>query len=219
MDSAMLRDLGVSVALAQRLVEHGWMMRLSPGAYLLTGDAPTRDGTIAFLRRRIRGLHVGGKAALAWHGVFHNIAFRERIVLWGCNAYKFPPWVGETIVFSYQTTRLFDSGLPYDFQIKPMPYRSQEVLVSVPERALLELASEIGKGQSIEEAENLVITLRNIRPPILHALLSHCNYLKVLRTVRHLGAVAGYSWADGLPALIDQLIDERHSTGRGMDRN
>ncbi|WP_167368843.1 type IV toxin-antitoxin system AbiEi family antitoxin domain-containing protein [Paraburkholderia tuberum] len=39
------------------------------------------------------------------------------------------------------------------------------LLISVPERALIELARHIGKGQSLEEAINLMPSLRNIRSP------------------------------------------------------
>ncbi|WP_187638692.1 MULTISPECIES: type IV toxin-antitoxin system AbiEi family antitoxin domain-containing protein [Paraburkholderia] len=39
------------------------------------------------------------------------------------------------------------------------------MLISVPERALIELARHIGKGQSLEEAINLMPSLRNIRSP------------------------------------------------------
>lgn len=212
MDARMLQELGISIPLANHLVAEGWLTRLSAGAYLLMGDAPTRDGTLAFLTRRIRGLHVGGKTALAWAGVFHNIAYRERIVLWGRSPYTFPAWVGESILYSYQTTRLFKNEMPYGFQIRPKPNGSPLVLVSSAERALLELASEIGRGQSYEEAENLVISLRNLRVTVLQELLSQCTRIKVLRLVCRLGQTTGYAWANELPDLVEKLISTRQLT-------
>lgn len=92
-DSGMLRDMGVSAALAAHMVKSGWLQRLSQGIYLLTGDTPSRDGSIVYLGRRIPGLHVGCKAALSWQRVRHNIAFREKVVLWGQTSYRIPPWV------------------------------------------------------------------------------------------------------------------------------
>lgn len=194
LDSVLLRELGVSVHLASHLVKEGWMYRLSSGAYLLTGDKPTRDGTIAFLGRRIKGLHVGGKTALAWYGVRHNIPFREKVVLWGKTKYKFPPWVEEVMLFSYQTTSIFNKDFPYGSWIKPMPYGNPNVLVSCPERALLELASEVGKGQSMEEVRNLAVMLRNLRPAVLVELMDYCSRVKVVKLVCKLGGEAGYSW-------------------------
>jgi hypothetical protein len=74
---------GVSPQLASYLTKSGWLQHLSRGAYLLVGDQPSRDGCLNFLARRTPGFHVGGKTALAWRGVTHNLPVRERLELWG----------------------------------------------------------------------------------------------------------------------------------------
>ena len=204
-DSRQLRQMGISAALAAHMVRSGWLQRLSQGVYLLTGDTPTRDGSIAYLTRRIAGLHVGGKTALAWQGVRHNIAFREKVVLWGEKPCRIPSWVGQHLSYSFQTTALFDDDIPYDNGIKPLPAGDPEVKVSVPERAILELASDIGKGQSLEEASNLMVGLRNLRPDVLDEFLSHCHRVKVVRLVRDLGLAADFSWARGIQKHVDRL--------------
>lgn len=204
-DSNMLRHMGISTALAAYMVKSGWLQRLSQGVYLLTGDTPTRDGSIAYLTRRIAGLHVGGKTALAWQGVRHNIAFREKVVLWGQKPYRIPSWVDHHLIYSFQTTSLFDNGLPYNKGLRPLPAGDPEVNVSVPERAILELASDIGKGQSLEEASNLMVSLRNLRADVLDEFLSHCHRVKVVRLVRDLGREADFAWARGLQKHVDRL--------------
>lgn len=205
MDTKQLVELGVSMAMASYLVKQGWMYRLSPGSYMLVGDKPTRDGVIAFLSRKIQGLHVGGKTALAWRGVRHNIAFRERVQLWGRTPYKFPEWVSGVMLYSYQTTRLFDEGLAYESWLTPLPIGHPGVLVSSVERGLLELVSDVGKGQSLEEANNLAVSLRTLRIPVLDALLSHCPRVKVVRLVRDLGLAAGYEWGRDLQKHVDRI--------------
>nr|WP_279608135.1 AbiEi antitoxin N-terminal domain-containing protein [Burkholderia pyrrocinia] len=55
-DSDMLGDMGVSAALAH-MVKSGWLQRLSQGVYLLTGDTPSRDGTITVIIRSICKVH------------------------------------------------------------------------------------------------------------------------------------------------------------------
>jgi hypothetical protein len=187
------------------MVKSGWLQRLSQGVYLLTGDTPTRDGSIAYLSRRITGLHVGGKTALSWQGVRHNIAFRERVVLWGQNPYRIPSWVDQHLSYSFQTTTLFDDDLPYEKGLKPLPAGNPEVMVSVPERAILELASDIGKGQSLEEARNLMVGLRNLRADVLDEFLRHCHRVKVVRLVRDLGVEADFSWARKIQKHVDRL--------------
>ncbi|MGF6818925.1 hypothetical protein OKW33_005819 [Paraburkholderia atlantica] len=218
LDSEMLRDMSVSAALAHDLVKAGWLQRLSRGAYLVTGDVPTRDGTIAFLSRRVPGMHVAGKTALSWQGVRHNIAFRERVVLWGQKPYAFPDWIGEHLLYSYQTTTLFDEEFRYEEGLKPLPAGDPAVLVSIPERALLELASDVGKGQTMEEATNLMVGLRNIRPHVLDNFLNHCTRVKVAVLVRDFGADAGFSWARDLQRHIDRLSQGKrwtHKTKNG----
>jgi hypothetical protein len=204
-DSAVLRQMGISSALASYMAKSGWLQRLSRGVYLLTGDSPSRDGTIAYLSRCIPGLHVGGKTALSWQGVRHNVAFREKVVLWGQKAHRIPAWVKNSMIHSYQTTDLFERDLPYETGLKSLPFGSPEVLVSVPERAVLELASDIGKGQSIEEARNLVVGLRNLRSDVLDEFLRHCRRVKVVRLVRDLGREADFPWAQGLQKHVDRL--------------
>jgi hypothetical protein len=116
-----------------------------------------------------------------------------------------PSWVEEYMLFSYQTTQLFGEKFPWDAGLKPLPNRHPDVLVSVPERALLELASDIGKGQSMEEAINLMATLRNIRPSVLDEFLRHCKRVKVVKLVRDLGLASGYSWGQDLQKHVDRL--------------
>ncbi|WP_425952995.1 type IV toxin-antitoxin system AbiEi family antitoxin domain-containing protein [Ralstonia pseudosolanacearum] len=205
LDHEMLRDIGVSPRITSYMVDAGWLQRLSYGAYLLTGDSPSRDGIIAFLSRRIPGLHVGGKTALDWHGGRQTYAGSQRVVLWGLKPYSFPDWVDAHIGFSYQTTRLFGEPILSEKGLKPLPGGNPHVLVSVPERALLELASDIGKGQSMDEAAKLTAMLDSIRPNVLDDLMSQCTRVKVVKLVRDLGHKSGFAWGTDLQKHVDRL--------------
>lgn len=208
-DPEMLRNLGISPAQTHYLVTAGWLQRLSKGAYLLTGDLPTTEGILVYLSRHTPGLHVGGKTALDWQGVRHNIAFRPRITLWGVQAYRFPSWVKQHMPHTYQTTRLFDEPFSLSDCLKPLPLKNSAVLVSIPELALIELVSDIGKrgekGQSLEEALHLADSLRNLRADRLRGLLRRCTRVKVVRLVRDLGESSGHEWGRDLRAIADQL--------------
>lgn len=89
--------------------------------------------------------------------------------------------------------------------LRPLPNGNRNVLVSVPERALLELASDVGKTQSLAEAANLVIGLHNIRPAVLEKLMSHCTRVKIVRLVRDLGTEAGMQWAQSMQQHVERL--------------
>jgi len=219
LDPAMLRGFGVSPAQTSYLVNAGWLQQLSKGAYLLRGDIPTTEGIVTYLGRRIPGLHVGGKTALDWQGVRHNITFRPRITLWGQRAHRFPPWLEKHMPCTYQTTWLFDEQFSLTEFLKPLPFKSPHVLVSVPELALLELASDVGKsgkkGQSLEEARHMADTLRNLRTDALIQLLQHCRRVKVIKLVRDLGNSSGYPWGYGLQKFVDRLSPARRWSSRG----
>lgn len=221
LDPALLRHLGISAAQTHYLVTAGWLLRLSKGAYLLRGDAPTTEGILTYLGRRDAGLHVGGKTALDWQGVRHNIAFRQRIVLWGKHAHRFSPWIEEHMPHTYQTTQLFDEQFSLSKSLSPLPSKSPSVLVSIPELALLELASDIGKrgnkGQSLEEALHVADSLRNLRADRLAELLQRCTRVKVVKLVRDLGESSGYEWGRDLRSFVDRLSPGKRWSSRSPD--
>lgn len=97
-EPASTRDLeerGISAHQASYLARHDWLTHLGRGVYMRPGDKLERGACIAFLARGIPGLHVGSKTALAWRGAVHNIAFKERITLWGDKPARFPAWFTE----------------------------------------------------------------------------------------------------------------------------
>ena len=82
-DARVLRELGASSSLASHYVRSGWLARLGRGVFMFPGDQLEAAAAVKFLGRHLPGLHVGGKTALAWRGVRHNVGPRERLVLWG----------------------------------------------------------------------------------------------------------------------------------------
>lgn len=95
------------------------------------------------------------------------------------------------------------------------------VLVPIPELALLELASDVGKrgakGQSLEEALYLADSLRNLRADHLIGLLERCTRVKVAKLVRDLGVSGGYEWGRELPGIVDRMGHDRGWWSIGKD--
>jgi hypothetical protein len=164
-----------------RYASEGWLRRLGHGVYALPGDQLDRDACLAWLAGSIPQLHVAGKTALAWRGVHHNLAHQPRLVLWGRKSTRLPDWFTAAFPSTYQATHLFDDAFTADVGLAPLPAGRKDVLVSTPERALLELLSDVGKGQSLEEAGHLVEGLRTLRLPVLDLLLTHLKRIKVAR--------------------------------------
>jgi hypothetical protein len=195
LDIRMLGKHGFSAFRASALARSGWLVHLARGVYMVPGDTLTRDGSLAFLSERVPGFHVGGKTALAWRGVQQNLSFREVLTLWGDDSKQLPTWFKERFESRYQATQLFDRQLRSGFGLQPLPNGRREVLVSVPERALLELLSDVGKTQSLDEARLLVETLHSLRQKVLDELLAHTTRIKVVRLAELLAKDLSLPWA------------------------
>lgn len=176
-----LQARGMAPKQAARYAAEGWLRRLGHGVYALPSDQLDRDACLALLADSLPGLHVAGKTALAWRGVRHNLAYQPQLALWGDRSARLPDWFTAAFPSTYQATHLFDDALPVDIGLAPLPAGRKDVLVSTPERAVLELLSDVGKGQSLEEASHLVEGARTLRLPVLGLLLAHLKRIKVAR--------------------------------------
>ncbi|WP_422649442.1 Transcriptional regulator AbiEi antitoxin N-terminal domain-containing protein [Cupriavidus sp. H18C1] len=182
-DLPTLRQFGVSPQLAARYADGGWLVRLAQGVYAFPNDDFGVEGALRFLQAQVPGFHVGGKTALAWQGMRHNLGSRETLVLWGDARFALPGWFTERHPARYVHARLFDwpdTGLAERTLVTP-PGMSEGVRVAAPERAALEMLYEAGVKQSPEEARNVFDVLRSPRKDLLGQLLSCCTSVKAVR--------------------------------------
>ena len=180
---AALERLGVSAKLAAYYAQSGWLERLGQGVYAFPGDELDAHGAIKLLQERVAGLHVAGRSALALQAVRHNLASRERLVLWGDVRFTLPSWFTSRFPARYTSASLFDwpeEALSEQSLTTP-PGVGDGLRVSVPERAVLEMLYEVGTHQSQEEARSLFDGLRNLRKDMLVCLLGCCTTIKVVR--------------------------------------
>ena len=200
-DVHVLKDQKISPKQAARYVESGWLVRLGQGVYGFPSDKLDAPGCILLLQKKSPGLHVGGRSALALHGVRHNLGTHESWTLWGDRRFLLPEWFTSRFSARYVHTRLFawkPTSLNAETVSTPVGVLDN-LKVSVPERALLELLSEVGLHQDLEEARNLFDGLRNLRTDILGRLLSSCTSVKTVRLF--------LSWARETGIVdVDQLM-------------
>ena len=220
MGTAALGALGVSATRASVWARAGWLEHLGRGAYLLAGDTLSREGALAHLCARLPGLHVGGRTALAWRGTRQYLAFRETLELWGDRSGPLPAWFTGRFAARYQATRLFDDRLPAGFGVQPLPDGDPRVMVSVPERAVLELLSDLGKTLPLAGARDTLDGIQGLRRDVLGTLLAHTTRVKVARAAALFAIELGLPWADLAIAHSERVGGGRRwvAVGRNGER-
>lgn len=83
--------------------------------------------------------------------------------------------------------RLFKEEFGALLHARPFENRKGGPLVSTPERALLEVLSEVGVRQPLQEARELVESTYSLRADVLRDLLKRCTSVKTVRLCLQLG--------------------------------
>lgn len=198
-----LTALGISADLAVHYVRSGWLTRLARGVYYRPNDTLALHPSLLLLQRRFNGLHVGGKSALDWYGLRQYVSQQPVLHLCSWTAGRLPGWFTERFPADYHRKRLFDEQPGAMLHVGPFENRGGAAQVSAPERALLELLSDVGVRQPLQEAREIVEGTYSLRADVLRQLLQHCKSVKTVRLCLQLGREASLPWAVKLaPATL-----------------
>ena len=212
-----LAALGISADLAVHYVRAGWLARLSRGVFCRPNDTLALHPSLILLQRRLKGLHVGGKSALYWYGVRQYVAQQPVLQLYGWAAGRLPEWFTERFPAEYHRKRLFDEQPGALLHAGPFEKRSGAPQVSAPERALLELLSDVGVRQPLQEARELVESAYSLRVDVLRELLQRCTSVKTVRLCLQLGREASLPWAAKLDPATLPTGSDRPWVSRSAD--
>jgi hypothetical protein len=195
-----LGTLGISADLAVHYVRAGWLVRLARGVFSRPNDTLALHPSLVLLQRRIEGLHVGGKSALDWYGVRQYLSQHPLLHLYGWDAGRLPDWFTERFPAEYHRKRLFDEQPGALLHVAAFEQRNGAPMVSSPERALLEVLSDVGVRQPLQEARELAESSYSLRADVLRELLKRCNSVKTVRLCLQLGRELSLPWAAKLDA-------------------
>ena len=196
--SEELAALGISADLAVHYARSGWLVRLARGVYSRPGESLQLYPALRLLERAIDGFHVGGKTALGWYGVRHYLAQQETLHLYGTKATKLPAWFLDRFAAEYHRKRLFHENANSPLYVSPFDNRTDGPHASAPERALLELLSEVGVRQPLQEARELMESTYSFRGDVLSNLLKTCSSVKTVRLCLQLGRELSLPWMNRL---------------------
>jgi hypothetical protein len=191
---------GVSADLAVHYVRAGWLKRLARGVFTRPDSPLHRDPSLLVLQDLVPGLHVGGKSALDWHGVRHYVSVDPILHLYGLESTTLPTWFTDAFPAEYHRKRLFrrDAAGTGMKHVGPFEGRADGPNTSAPERAFLELLSEVGVRQPIVEARELAESTYSFRSSVLRDLLTECTNVKTVRLCVQMGRELSLPWAKKL---------------------
>ncbi len=178
----------------------GWLEKVTRGLYRRPFGSSETDNArqgwkIAVLSmQRLMGydVHVGGKTALATHGLVHYLSFRgdELVYLYG----KPPAWLKrlpDADRYMTRTRSLFGGKMIGVDNVAISSETADEDLavshgrwsltVSSLERAVLELLDELPDHESFHIADMAFESLSGVRPAKMQAMLEACKSIKVKR--------------------------------------
>jgi hypothetical protein len=193
-----LAKRGISADLAVHYVKAGWLVRLAHGVYSRPGESLSLHPCLKFLERRIQGLHVGGKTALDWYGVRQYVSQTPVTHLYGWKTTKLPDWFTKRFASDYHRKRLFREEPNKLSHAGPFEKQTGAPLTSEPERALLEVLSDVGVRQSFREARELTQSAYTLRSDVLRELLRACTSIKTVRLCLQLGKEFALPWVTKL---------------------
>jgi hypothetical protein len=212
-----LAALGASADLAVHYVRAGWLFRLARGVFARPDTPLELHPSLQLLERRFEGLHVGGKTALDWRGVRHQVETRPRVHLYGWEAGTLPTWFTHRFSASYQRRRLFDEPPDAPLRVARLDRQPTAPLVSAPERAVLELLSDVGVREPLPDARDLLESAPSLRAAVLQELLVRCTQVKTVRLCLTLGRDLQLPWAVKLDAATLPTGSTQRWVGRSRD--
>jgi Transcriptional regulator, AbiEi antitoxin, Type IV TA system/Transcriptional regulator, AbiEi antitoxin N-terminal domain len=176
-----LRQLNISPDLVVYYVKAGWLKRLANGVYVKPNAVLELNGCLTFLQKRFKGFHVGGKSALEFYGFRHYLSKNPKTRLYAWDTVKLPEWFSTEFKAEIRRKRLFEETPDAMLNVSPFNDNDDEPMVSEPERAILEMLSDIPVDQTITEAEQLMEAAQSLRPEVMSNLLHRCKSVKTVR--------------------------------------
>ncbi|WP_130734001.1 type IV toxin-antitoxin system AbiEi family antitoxin [Flavobacterium sp. J27] len=190
------------------LVKSDQLQLISKGIYVRNSSKITWQSLVYSLQTILKTDFVlGGLSALEIQGLSHYLSFSENktIHLYGND--KIPNWLIEidiNIKFIKHTTKGFLENENNESQNKLFTIEREwdnegrKLIIATPERAYLEVLSDVPSKITFEHADQLIQGLTTLSPRSLQKLLEKCQNIKVKRLFLWFAERHNYAWSNKL---------------------
>ncbi len=232
-DAAWLSAQGYSTSLRSQYLSAGWLEQPTRQVYQRPRSALTWQQVVMSLQTMLDyDLAVGGRTALELKGFGHYLNYRQTEVhLYGPK--RPPTWLNrlpDLATFVYHnsqrlwnypvnsgTAAIDSDSTVADAEAHVWGQTGQRLLVSSPERAVLEVLDELPDHESFHQVDQLFEGLSNLSPRRLEKLLPDCKSVKVKRLFFFFADRHKHAWLPRInKAAIDLGKGKRHLAPGGM---
>lgn len=216
---AKLDKLGVSRQLAAKYVLYDWLMRIGAGAFIRSDDrVDWRGGLYALQIQLGLSVHAGGRTALELQGLSHFVPLGEhhKVILISDRQERLPEWFRRhpwKVGLEHHCLSLFNR-IPEAASAK-LDCGGFEIVVSSPERAIMEQMRLIRTNDDINQAYKLMEGLTTLRPNVVQELLLNCRSVKVKRLFLWSAETIGHAWFNRLDLARINLGKGRRQLYKG----
>ena len=174
--------------------------RISKGVYKIHGATPTLMATVSSYNSQLgKSCIVGAYTALELRGCSHYLSMGKPVAyLFTDKSNKLPSWLLNEewdITVKYMTTSFLGDDL---LGVETMNVNQHDILVSSPERAILECLNLPDASSSLLDIYYIMESLTTLRPKLVQTLLEECTSQKVKRLFLYMAEKAGHSWYKAL---------------------
>lgn len=198
--SPWLTTHGLDAKRQHAYMKSGWLDRISKGVYKLHGENPSLMAAISAYNTQL-GRHciVGAYTALELRGYSHYLSMgKPTAYLFTSKSEILPTWMmnDEWDMTAKNVVTIF---LGSDMQgVETMNVEQHELLVSSPERAILECLHLPDSSSSLLDIYYIMESLTTLRPKLVQTLLESCSSQKVKRLFLYMAEKANHPWFKAL---------------------
>ena len=194
-----LTKQGIYRQLSNAYCKSGWLAKIGHGAFVRRGAEVDWTGALYALQEQMKlKVHVGGKTALQRRSLAHFLPMGEPGIVWLLGeSSKLPKWFMDNdwgASIHYAMLNLFVDD--FDIGITKEEIGEYHIVISSPERAILELLHFVPQMETLVSAKLLMEGLTTLRPQLVQELLEKCRSVKVKRLFMFLAEESGHEWVD-----------------------
>ena len=235
-DAAWLTRKGYSTALRSQYVAAGWLVQPARRVYQRPRGPVSWQQVVVSLQTLLKhDLVVGGRTALELHGYEHYLR-QMTTTVYLCGPKPPPTWLKDLSVgvdFVYRNdAKLFGryvaSTAPHSLDaavstnnpadgiaVRPWGQWNWPLMLSTPERAILEFLNELPDHESFHQAGMVMEGLSTLSPVRLQKLLVDCRNVKVKRLFFFFANRHRHAWLERLDTKAIDLGTGKRMLVRG----